>query len=253
MYYVFNIGLVSVSVATSVCVLNFHFRGHKVTEVPPWIKKLLLIKNKEIKREKIIKNKKFIQSKISEPQTYRSFLYEPYKEKHKIISMSKAEFLQTSQETEFRYLNGFMHPKKLNSADGNLGNLLQEENDSSQSENDQIFSRLNNPESYRRRSKSILHQEFKIDDNFNGNFLKIIKILKKTSKLVELTLNKKKYMQEVYDDWKEVASRLDFVLFIIASLTVVLSPIYLFGKFFLREDSEIHAKNNSCGCNLSLV
>ena len=29
-YYIFNIGLVSVSVGTSVCVLNFHFRGHKV-------------------------------------------------------------------------------------------------------------------------------------------------------------------------------------------------------------------------------
>lgn len=251
MYYVFNIGLVSVSVATSVCVLNFHFRGHKVTEVPPWIKKILLIRNKEISREKTIKNRKFIESKIPEPPTYRSFIYEPYKERHKILSMSKTEFLQKSQDTECRLVNGFMHPTKLKSADRNLSDLFHEENDSSQSENDQYLSKHNNPECYRRRS--IRHSEFKMDNDFNGNFLKIVKILKKTSKLVELNLNKKKYMHEVYDDWKEVASRLDFVLFIIASVTVVLSPIYLFGKFFLREDSEIFATNNSCGCNLSLV
>jgi hypothetical protein len=33
-----------VSVGTSVCVLNFHFRGHKVAPVPRWLKRLLFIK-----------------------------------------------------------------------------------------------------------------------------------------------------------------------------------------------------------------
>ena len=40
----FNIGFVSLSVGTTVCVLNFHFRGHKLKKVPNWLKKVLLIK-----------------------------------------------------------------------------------------------------------------------------------------------------------------------------------------------------------------
>ena len=46
-YYVFNIGIVSISVATSVCVLNLHFRGHKYSPVPTWIKKILFIETLE--------------------------------------------------------------------------------------------------------------------------------------------------------------------------------------------------------------
>ncbi len=42
-YYLFNIGLVSLSIALSVYVLNLHFRGHKLYPVPNWIKTILLM------------------------------------------------------------------------------------------------------------------------------------------------------------------------------------------------------------------
>jgi len=45
-YYMFNIALVSISVAMTVCVLNFHFRGHKSSRLPNWLKVLLKIKHK---------------------------------------------------------------------------------------------------------------------------------------------------------------------------------------------------------------
>jgi hypothetical protein len=42
-YYSFNIVQVALSVAASVCVLRFHFRGHKKERLPDYIKKLLLM------------------------------------------------------------------------------------------------------------------------------------------------------------------------------------------------------------------
>jgi hypothetical protein len=43
-YFMFNTLLVSVSVGASVVVLNFHFRGHRKTKVPGWLKRLFFIK-----------------------------------------------------------------------------------------------------------------------------------------------------------------------------------------------------------------
>ena len=42
-YYSFNIVQVALSVAASVCVLRFHFRGHKKERLPDYIIKLLLM------------------------------------------------------------------------------------------------------------------------------------------------------------------------------------------------------------------
>ncbi len=42
-YYSFNIVQVALSVAASICVLRFHFRGHKKERLPDYIKKLLLM------------------------------------------------------------------------------------------------------------------------------------------------------------------------------------------------------------------
>ncbi len=39
----FNIGLVSISIALSVLVLNLHFRGHNIYKIPKWIKIALLM------------------------------------------------------------------------------------------------------------------------------------------------------------------------------------------------------------------
>jgi hypothetical protein len=47
-YYIFNIGLVSVSIAASICVLNLHFRAHKLNRVPSIIKKIFSIKSPKL-------------------------------------------------------------------------------------------------------------------------------------------------------------------------------------------------------------
>lgn len=48
LYYILNIFLLAVWLAATVGVLNFHFRGHKVTSVPNWVKCMLFIQSKNL-------------------------------------------------------------------------------------------------------------------------------------------------------------------------------------------------------------
>ena len=47
-YYTFNIIQVALSVGASVCVLRFHFRGHKPNRLPYLVKKFLFMKDSNI-------------------------------------------------------------------------------------------------------------------------------------------------------------------------------------------------------------
>ena len=55
-YYTFNIIQVALSVGASVCVLRFHFRGHKPNKLPNLIKKLLFMNS--LKEENLNQDKK---------------------------------------------------------------------------------------------------------------------------------------------------------------------------------------------------
>jgi hypothetical protein len=58
-YYTFNIIQVALSVGASVCVLRFHFRGHKPNKLPILIKKILFMKNSNnVANSKLESNKR---------------------------------------------------------------------------------------------------------------------------------------------------------------------------------------------------
>lgn len=79
---------------------------------------------------------------------------------------------------------------------------------------------------------------------------RMVKIIKKSASLFEQDRLQSKNDEKIYIEWREVARRLDIILFIISILVVELTPIYLFGKYFLRMDN-FHYFKNQCGCEFS--
>ena len=71
LYYILNIFLLAIWLGATVCVLNFHFRGHKVSSVPSWLKVLLLIKS-ESRFEEIRLNELKLQISPTKQQNHRS-------------------------------------------------------------------------------------------------------------------------------------------------------------------------------------
>jgi hypothetical protein len=80
----------------------------------------------------------------------------------------------------------------------------------------------------------------------------VIKLMKKAIRMIEKTKVKTKNMDLINDDWKEVASRVDLILFIIACSIVTLCPIFFFGKFFIRDHAFfVNNVNKHCSCDHS--
>ena len=76
---------------------------------------------------------------------------------------------------------------------------------------------------------------------------KMLKLMKRVTRILERTLLREKNINAIYDDWKEVASRIDLVLFLIAGAIVIFTPIGLFGKFFTRDETFKNV-NHTCEC-----
>jgi hypothetical protein len=54
-------------------------------------------------------------------------------------------------------------------------------------------------------------------------------------------------------EWKELARRIEYIFLILAFLIVILTPILLFGKFFLRDFITFEHLKAPCGCQNSFV
>ena len=63
----------------------------------------------------------------------------------------------------------------------------------------------------------------------------ILSLLKRIVHILDSTQRKKTQLREMSNSWKEVARRIDFILYLIHSTIVITAPILIFGKFFLRE------------------
>ena len=68
LYYILNIFLLAVWLGATVCVLNFHFRGHKVSSVPRWLKIVLLIKTESVEDDDIHLSQLKIQEHVNHSQ-----------------------------------------------------------------------------------------------------------------------------------------------------------------------------------------
>lgn len=64
---------------------------------------------------------------------------------------------------------------------------------------------------------------------------KILKLIRHSVKIIEKNSDKMAHNQAIYEEWKEVATRVDFILFIMSATVVVTSPIILFGRFYVTD------------------
>ena len=73
----------------------------------------------------------------------------------------------------------------------------------------------------------------------------ILKLIRQSIELLDKNREKKECSKVVVDEWKEVATRVDHILFFIATATIIISPIILFHKFFFRTQPVFLG----CGCD----
>lgn len=83
----------------------------------------------------------------------------------------------------------------------------------------------------------------------NVQLHKILKILQHSFKKYEDERKKIKNIEAILVEWKEVARRLEYVFLIIAFLTITLTHVVLFGKYFVENTKMA----NKCGCDHSFI
>lgn len=224
-YYMFNIGLVSVSVATAVCVLNFHFRGHRVSRVPNWMKTFLRMKNKLYDYSELIDHNS------------------EYLKKMKLIKTNINNCIYTNEmlqnHRDFREIDALASSYYSLSEANNLNKIQPITKDT--------FRKAETLTPTGRIKKSI---EMNIKKSVNHeNLERMLRLIKKTVKLIDRNNTRLRNNQHIHDEWKEVASKLDFIFFIIASVFVILAPIILFGKLYFKNEVIDHSlSKDGCGC-----
>ena len=95
------------------------------------------------------------------------------------------------------------------------------------------------------------------DSNFsskeNATLHKIFKFLKMNSQRRDKEKLKLKNVEELIIEWKEVARKLENILFVLTMLTITITPIILFGNLFLRDVTLTNPSSLKCGCENSFV
>ena len=104
-------------------------------------------------------------------------------------------------------------------------------------------------------NKALLNPERKhglVDDNISCIILnKITKFIRLTIRKLEEEKIKLKNIEEINIEWKELARKLENVFFVITFGAIIIMPVFLFGKFVIRDiKSEI---SSQCGCENSFV
>jgi hypothetical protein len=304
-------------VGTSVCVLNFHFRGHKVTPVPKWLKTLLFISEKDsvpsdldvtafnnqlISHAKknmhifsdsnnyalddanvhnlskstrdmpdirvdqsnmpsYMLNKTIITTSIpSRHNAHRLSQQQLSSQPHSPKSQHNVSPSATPSRIRNHYINEVTFDMGRNATRSNLysksmytfnlgdsnENMLKEIDCTHETPN------MNSGRDMRRSVPRIQvgdsHAAAPAARKDENNMEMVIKLMKKTIRLIEKSKLKNNTMQLINDDWKEVASRVDLILFVIACSIVTLCPVFLFGKFFIQDNLIGAAVNKSCGC-----
>ena len=82
---------------------------------------------------------------------------------------------------------------------------------------------------------------------------KIHKILKYSIKKYENEKLKLKETEESIIEWKEVARRLEYILLIVVFIIITVSPVYLFGKYFMQINEKKIQPSSRCGCEYSFI
>ncbi len=95
------------------------------------------------------------------------------------------------------------------------------------------------------KKRAISNENIRINGLTKKLLEKILKLIRQSIELLDKNREKKECSKVVVDEWKEVATRVDHILFFIATATIILSPIILFQKFFFRTQPAFLG----CGCD----
>lgn len=80
---------------------------------------------------------------------------------------------------------------------------------------------------------------------------KILKLIKYAFKKNEIEKKRQKEHEDMTIEWKEVARRLEYVFLLVAFITITITPIALFGKYFVKNENNQIVKR--CGCEHSFI
>ncbi len=81
----------------------------------------------------------------------------------------------------------------------------------------------------------------------------LINILKLFSVKIERDEIQFFYQEIINIEWKELAKRIECILLCTSLCTIILIPILLFGKYFLRDFITFDHLKSPCGCDYSFV
>ncbi len=226
-YYMFNIVLVSISVTASVAVLNFHFRGHRRNRVPKFIRKIFFIKAKQ----KVLENDNtYIQNNID----YSLNNFNDNKQKY------------------FIYMNGNgkVNSNKLDSVKNRRPSELSNKTIDIIKDETYNFNQMVNSSSIPICLQNKINSNHEIENSSNKkkNLEKLLILIKKSLRILETNHYNSKEKSVIYDEWKELAYRVDHILFVISAFIVICAPIFLFGKFYFI-DVRSTIDKNECGCS----
>ena len=213
-YFIFNIGQVSLSVTATIFVLKCHFRGHKLKPVPVWIKYALLFSNKRllINEPKEQTELRIACSYKKEDRKRNGYAGEIYDRSHASMPESRS-----SCSLYPVYLESSSFKKTLNHFD----------------------KRPKQPFTLNVAATSL--------DDYNLD--KLLRSIKRLLKINEKSEKNHKFRDAIFEEWKEVARRLDLVMFVTTLLIVMAVPLFLFGKFAFRADSlTLVQANSTCNC-----
>lgn len=97
-------------------------------------------------------------------------------------------------------------------------------------------------------TRKVIYSEGVYEKNFSliGRLLREVKCMIENMEEEILT---KKRIEEITIEWKEFARRLEFFLFIVGVMTIIVAPLILFNEYAYRDLSVKKGENLKCGCD----
>lgn len=106
---------------------------------------------------------------------------------------------------------------------------------------------------FNNKPRIILEKEISKEKKHRSTVRRIFKIIKAAFDQMQKQKQKVNSTEMIMIEWKELARRFDYLMFFLALIVICITPVILFGKFFVRDlVTESHLKA-PCGCDHSFV
>ncbi len=102
-----------------------------------------------------------------------------------------------------------------------------------------------NPNIVKKKQKSS-NQLTKIDSTTNKLLLDLLSLNRQSLIILKKNYENKLTNKLIINEWKDVAARIDQILFIVAAIIIICMPIFIFKKYFFQDYLIID--DPECGC-----